>query len=509
MSLKAETLLKSGQNPELACEQALAFAEKNLDMNGGDASVYNTMGMVHFLRARYVGSQGGNPRESFQDAIAILEKGLERQSRFTALHSNLGLAHLYLFQTAADISPQAMDHYHHGVLHLEKARQLMPSWMPTLINLGAAHWILGEAQFFAGEDPRDAFCKAQEAFETILHWQPDHHMAHLNLGNTLQLFGEYLWEHRQPSAFYFQTALDHFEQAIQKNPRALEAHMGKGISFLNLAKEAWISGQLPDGFVHEALTAVDQALHLRPNWDMGLFNLAMIQMWQMRFQSGREKAPDSIMLDAEETARELLRSHSQNADAWIILGELKRFQGPASVAQSRRYFLKALEIDPHNGFGYLGLARLQLESLAEGSHDPAWIQGFLDEGDWLLTMALRGGAPLQEVAQLRGLIYLLQARCQYGGNSRRTGALNHALEYAQRQSLQAPHDAFFEWLRYELQILSCGIENQRANQKDGLSEHNRILRELLGQNPYLRHWVKRFSWHEMERPALVRTMNYL
>ena len=365
-SMEADAQIKKGQDPSASLSVALQMAEKSLQLKPNQPLAFNTVGMVHLLRGRLYLGQGKEPLSSLVAAEHALVQGLLQNPNHPALNNNLGLVLLFKAQLDGNITLAENGDLEKGIDHFETALALEPHRKDTALNLGAAYWMVAEDLYLSGKDPSSQLCAASWSFDRVLAAHPEDGVAFMNRASVLQLAADFeLGKGISSSEDYLEILADLAEAETQL-PGAAEVANGKALAFLGLAKVSWNQNAEPFTQLELASEYALQALILRPNWDLALFNLGLIHGFAAQTKAMLGMSHDQDVLLAEAVLRETLYLNPDFADAWVSLGDLAILRSmtsqpgelfPESLELARERYQQALTLDDLNAYAYFGLAK--------------------------------------------------------------------------------------------------------------------------------------------------------
>lgn len=471
-SMRATRNLHAGNDPMPDWQLALDYGQVSLAQDPNQPLVYNSVGMVHQIIGRYQLGRGGAPLPHFNQAIKVFQKGLALNPNSASLNNNLGLTLLYKAQVKGSLFEGDTSDMEAGIRHLQTAVRHMPNRLNTLQNVGMAYLTIAEAEYIRGRDPAENLCFANQVFADVLSIQPQHGAALLNQANVVQRQATYELEKGQSEPLELWKGLNLFHAASVALPNRPEIQNGYGLSFLNLGMRAWFDGGDPFPFLNQAVACFGDALRLRPQWDLALYNLGMVHRWiaEYRMLSGELAAQD--WQTATGIFKELLQVNPAFSDAFIFLGDLalvaaqnaELFQTDAAdwVNQARTYYQKAQTNDSGNAFLWFGLGKLHS---IEARLDFEQASGGLATGLSYFEKALALRPDYHWFYRVYATTLVAQLQGKQGLSSTPDGLVEKAQALLGAAYFQQPNSAMASFLATALQsvILQHRSDPPRAN----------------------------------------------
>jgi predicted TPR repeat methyltransferase len=171
-----------------------------------------------------------------------------------------------------------------GIECFERAIEIKPDFVEAHANRATALLELGK------------FDEALGAFDQVLSMEPNHPVTWNNRGNTLMALNRI-----EEAVKCYDTALDivpGFPESTANRRIALDALKG---SSSNFADSAYSRGVLlmREGRFHEALTAFDEALEVRPLFVQAMSNRATALLELKRYEDALQGFDNALAIDAE------------------------------------------------------------------------------------------------------------------------------------------------------------------------------------------------------------------
>ncbi|HSM50107.1 MAG TPA: hypothetical protein VLA75_01750, partial [Thermoanaerobaculia bacterium] len=397
---------QSGRDPRPWLEQSARASREALAVDPDSASAFANLGIARYLAAEHELALGLEPEPALEEAATALAESLRVRPSF-AVYNNLGLIHWQWASAVVQRGGDPSSHLDRASECYAAAMALNSSHPHPPSNLGLVLLELADLAAERGDDPEPWVERAVAALEASVERAPGFMEALNNLGNAHKARGEVRLARGEDPTASLGRAVEEYQRAIAANPRPAFLYSNLGFAHVLQAEYRLLTGADPAAPLASAREAFSAALERDPKLAVAHHNVSHAWLVEARRQMVSGGDP---MAAVERARRAAARSVAQNAGLFSLR------LGQAAVEIEAARWLVARGRDPGRELAAGGAALTTAASLNPASpvadRMAADLAGL--RATWLLST---NGDP---AAELRAGLELIARASESGGEQAET-----------------------------------------------------------------------------------------